>query len=1021
MFSSSASLNAELGIVLRWGVVGSTIHFEVDANNDGNWFGIGFNSRIGMIGADIVTWDPVTKTITDRHATRHIEPAADAVQDYTLVSHKVDGVKTTIRFSRPVILAPKGGTDMALDKNIPIAVLWAMGDNPALAYHGIRRGGSLIVINTDDAEPACFFNGCLPNFAGVEVSGTAPSVIHAAAGDMDGDGSPDVVAALKGSDRIVWYGSNSRDEWTEYVIDDDAPLVNDVVVIDLNRDGLMDVVSVHKEAHSVVNYLQQPNGKFLRVVIEDNLFRAHKVAVDDVSGDGLWDIVAVGSKQVAVYRQLSTGNFERQVIHSISSGLVVSILLVDIDSDRVLDIVVTSNEGKVLIFLNRGIGFTLSQLPKPFLKGRTTAAADMNGDGRMDIITQSYSSFGIWTQDLSGDFTFAQVTSGEENIGEIIPADINGDGHMDAVVSSMDGASKGVHWYRGNSQGVFEKRLISTGLSARGLSVLDMDGDGDLDVVVAMQKENSIVVYYGQCCQPDNVFPTTDGPFDPTTDDGRLATRDPEVDPTTGGTESTPAPSTAEMSTPPDTTVEPTTDDSCSVSGCVPTFEKYVITSLADNIAAMMEVDFDGDGDLDLITASTGDNTVEWHEQVSKGLFVLNPIDTGITDVLALTVGDVDNDGNLDIIVSQSTSDTKRKKGALIVYTSNKARTKFTKKTVNSKTKATWLAIADMNQDGTDDIVAVSAEQRYGYWFDSEDNFERYRITGKLPGITDTGAVSDMNEDGYPDLIVSHTETEGEWKVEVYVNGGETVPVFVPIVIGKTTSKAADFYVGDVNFDRDADVVILSVSGTIFQFASNGQNVATKKLSQVFDLTSFVVGPKDSVKMSIADQNGDGYYDIAVMAARGKVTLYLSNGNGSFKRETLYKHGDGGVGVIFADVDGDGDLDVISASAGDVAIRVHDNQCCGEAIDTLDPTLQCTTDWQVIAESEDPSESSVNPASGVWQERTDGLFVGDNYLSNEGSSSKSIEVVVPMEIFPTGYYIFWASYVPGSDRSKEVS
>ena len=215
------------------------------------------------------------------------------------------------------------------------------------------------------------------------------------------------------------------------------------------------------------------------------LFFSREVMVADFNGDGRPDLAVTGSAGhdgISIIHNAGNGQFDRPIHNSYrASGVLTA---ADVNGDGRADIIDGAwwdFSGRVL--LNRGNG---SLEPQPRITGLRypLAVADFNGDGIPDIVHERGCSEepqgclpGLRVLFGNGNGTFrAGVTHRTVQVAELVAADFNGDGKAD--VGARFGES--ILIFHGRGDGTFEPAI---GTSGDGLLVSDFNNDRVPDVV----------------------------------------------------------------------------------------------------------------------------------------------------------------------------------------------------------------------------------------------------------------------------------------------------------------------------------------------------------------------------------------------------------------------------------------------------------------------------------------------------------------------------------------------------------
>ena len=120
--------------------------------------------------------------------------------------------------------------------------------------------------------------------------------------------------------------------------------------------------------------------------------------------------------------------------------------------------------------------------------GSSAAYGDFNGDSKLDIILVGNKGNNVYLNDGNGGFTLAdKTTTGLDQQGmwwsSVDIADYDGDGKLDVVMQGWDGSQQHAFVYKGNGNGTFTKVTTLNGLSNGNIQFGDYDNDGKLDII----------------------------------------------------------------------------------------------------------------------------------------------------------------------------------------------------------------------------------------------------------------------------------------------------------------------------------------------------------------------------------------------------------------------------------------------------------------------------------------------------------------------------------------------------------
>jgi hypothetical protein len=339
------------------------------------------------------------------------------------------------------------------------------------------------------------------------------------------------------------------------------------------------------------------------------------------------------------------------------------------------------------------------------------------------------------------------------------------------------------------------------------------------------------------------------------------------------------------------------------------TFTGHVISSSANGVQSVYAADVDGDGDMDVLAALGYDNKIAWYENDGNQNFTAHVISTSANWAQSVYAADVDGDGDMDVL-SASRGDDK------IAWYENDGNQSFTTHVITtSADDAHSVYAADVDGDGDLDVLSASAYDDKIAWYENDGN---QNFTTRVISTSADSAYSvyaaDVDGDGDMDVL---SASRGDDKIAWYENDGSQN--FTTRVISTSADGAVSVYAADVDGDGDMDVLSASYSDKKIAWYENDG-------SEIFSTRVITTDAYSAKSVYAADVDGDGDMDV-LSASRwdDKIAWYENDGSEIFSTRVITPSAYGAISVYAADVDGDGDTDMLSASKYDDKIAWYEN------------------------------------------------------------------------------------------------
>jgi len=662
-------------------------------------------------------------------------------------------------------------------------------------------------------------------------------------------------------------------------------------------------LAVHAEAEP---FLAAPSLSF------DAGAGAFSIAACDLNGDGHLDLVTTNpdARSVSVLLSDGSSSFLPKTDYTTGDGRPLAVC--DLNSDGHPDLIAAKADS-IVVLLGIGDGTFPSRLSQPAGGSPSGfAVADINHDGHEDVVVSVGGGYvgGVNVLIGKGDGTFdsPRGTPIEAYSRTLAAGDLNGDGELDLVVADETAASLQI--MLGKGDGTFATPTLLP-IWVLSLSLADLNSDGKLDIIV-LNYDNAIhnlaLVLLGN----------GDGTFGPAVayaagDDtyglGSFAIGDLNAD------------GHLDLAIPDfgrgEVAVVPGNGD-----GSFAPVRRFPIGSLPFSTAIG---DFNGDGYPDIASScSTGGGLGMVAVLLGNGDGTYG-VDTRVTtgmDPSAVEVKDFNGDGYPDIASANSGSAT------VSVVVNDGAGDFGRAHDYSVGPYPLWITSAEMDgTPGLDLVVAdfgtdsISILPGLG---DGTFGLQTYVPTLANPNFV---SVADLDKDGRPDLIAA----TGNGSYICFAAASPKAPrlvasgppgISVQLGLGQGMFAARTdipfgrfpdaITVGDFNGDGNPDLAVadpLAAKVTLLLGAGSG----------VFGLPTVVLDHIPANVVLARDVDRDGRLDLAVTYkdncdSKGGVAVLKGNGNGTFASPSDYVTPGGSYGVAIGDLDGDGNYDLATAN-----------------------------------------------------------------------------------------------------------
>ncbi len=363
---------------------------------------------------------------------------------------------------------------------------------------------------------------------------------------------------------------------------------------------------------------------------------------------------------------------------------------------RVLSLVIVGQLATVSV--SGGITLLQHTVTHDFTAGRDVCLADINGDGRLDIVAGGGLEVSWWENVAKNDFAEHTITDQVSIARSVRAADVDGDGDADVVAAIWQ--QNTIQLWKNQGGGSFEEIPIDESFTGpHTIDLKDVDGDGDVDVLCSgfdLSAAHSEIAWWENAGNDSfakhiisNRFQQSPFIFGDCIDD------DQHMDILACG----------EVN---DEVLWWRNDGNAGFSG-----HENMIDSTCDAIHTVIARDLDRDGDMDVLGAACMSSQIKWWENDGEEQFQRHYL-AYLAGALWVDAVDLDGDGDNDLIAAGMGDPN-------ISWWENDGAQQFTKHLVQGSLAEAYCVVCGyMDNDLDYDLVAIGKSSNTINWYEND-------------------------------------------------------------------------------------------------------------------------------------------------------------------------------------------------------------------------------------------------------------------------------------------------------------
>jgi FG-GAP-like repeat/Secretion system C-terminal sorting domain/IPT/TIG domain len=750
-----------------------------------------------------------------------------------------------------------------------------------------------------------------------------------AIGDLDGDGKPDMAIANNGTNSITIYKNTGTPGTVSFGNRTDLFVGTNpygIAIGDLDGDGKAElVVSTEGTSNAlfvIKNNSVPGNFSFGVPVSFAGLNGAFTLAIGDLDGDGNPDIAATGGYPSAILtiRNISSINnlaFEAP-LNFPTGNYMVFVAIKDLDEDGKPELITTNRfTNNISVLKNKGHSGVVDfenhvDYPvgaDPFF----AAIADLDGDGRPDIITANSASDSISIlKNMMGDTLAPEIISFSPASG--IPGTTvkikgkNFTGTSSIQFGGIDAASYIVDSSTGISavvgRGASGNLTVNTGFG----TAIDTGFIFKGPLIYSFNPANGVA---GDTIQIRgiNFNGVTALSFGGTPASAFIVKSDSSIEAVLGNGATGPVAVSSAIGM--DTLTgfkyggKPTIISFSPLTG--PAGSTVIINGNNFNATAGENLVYFGPVQAEVTSAS------------SSQLQVTVPSGT-VYDLITVTCNNLTSYSSVPFSVIFSDGDSLINSNSFILAGN-----------YNTGNYPVAVSVADLDQDGRPDLITTNGNANTISVLQNQSNGNKFAFGLNTDLTTGPGpkniAVGDLNGDGKLDIVISDFNSGNTGYVSIFENTSLNNTIsFAPVLNIQTGNGSNGLAIADMDLDGKPDIIVTSGNSGIFSILKNITASGNLSFAPKLDFNNSLFHPDN---LTVADMDQDGMPDIIVSDFSNlSIAVFrnkTSGGSISLDLPVIYPVGKNPGFVQAGDLDGDGKPDIAVENYGSGTITFYKN------------------------------------------------------------------------------------------------